>query len=181
MSLEDAVAGQFEKGIELEAYLAKYPEDYGHYVSLVNLILIDAYKQHATQIYFQTDNHPANKKDPYSFAVVYLIDGLWYNTLTPPYRLKERLVERLKFLAHLVVPVWWQRLLGRRGKCFRPKFVATPLDTPNRGRFTIFFGPEHKDPRHYRLEFLPTQFGADIQDLKIFIEQPETPTATPLA
>ncbi len=62
-------------------------------VRLVNLILVDAIKKNASDIHIE----PYEK----SFRVRYRIDGILYEVMTPPLKLKNAITSRIKIMASL--------------------------------------------------------------------------------
>ena len=73
-------------------YVAKASED-APVVKLVNLILTDAIKKNASDIHIE----PYEK----SFRVRYRIDGVLYEVMAPPRKLKNPLTSRVKIMADL--------------------------------------------------------------------------------
>lgn len=97
-------------------------------VKLVNLILTDAIKKKASDIHIE----PYEK----SFRVRYRIDGVLYETMKPPMKLRAAIISRLKIMAEMDIA---ERRL------------------PQDGRIKIKL-PGGKD-MDYRVSCLPTLFG----------------------
>ncbi|HKA16057.1 MAG TPA: ATPase, T2SS/T4P/T4SS family, partial [Myxococcota bacterium] len=99
-SLEDVMGDFDDSDIDLiqesdeidAAELAKASED-APVVKLVNLILTDAVKKTASDIHIE----PYEK----SFRVRYRIDGVLYEVMRPPMKLKNAITSRLKIMASL--------------------------------------------------------------------------------
>jgi len=100
-------------------------------VRLVNLILTDAIKKKASDIHIE----PYEK----SFRVRYRIDGVLYEVMKPPLRLKNAITSRIKILAELDIA---ERRL------------------PQDGRIKIKMGGGND--MDYRVSVLPTLFGEKI-------------------
>jgi type IV pilus assembly protein PilB len=96
-------------------------------VKLVNLILLDAIKKGASDIHIE----PYEK----SFRVRYRIDGVLYDVMQPPTRLKAAITSRIKIMSQLDIA---ERRL------------------PQDGRIKIKMGGKEMD---YRVSTLPTLFG----------------------
>ncbi len=98
----------------------------------VNQILLEAYKQRATDIHLK----PFEKE----LVIRYRIDGILYETKTPVdiYRFKDSINSRIKILAHLNIAE--KRL-------------------PQDGRFKVRVGETDLD---LRVSFLPTPFGESV-------------------
>jgi len=111
------------------AELGKAAED-APVVKLVNLILTDAIKKAASDIHIE----PYEK----SFRVRYRIDGVLYDVMQPPLRLKAAITSRLKIMAQLDIA---ERRL------------------PQDGRIKIKMGGREMD---YRVSTLPTLFGEKV-------------------
>jgi type IV pilus assembly protein PilB len=99
-------------------------------VKLVNLILTDAIKKGASDIHIE----PYEK----SFRVRYRIDGVLYEVMQPPTRLKAAITSRVKIMAQLDIA---ERRL------------------PQDGRIKIKMGGREMD---YRVSTLPTLFGEKV-------------------
>jgi type IV pilus assembly protein PilB len=117
-----------EDGINA-AELGKAAED-APVVKLVNLILTDAIKKSASDIHIE----PYEK----SFRVRYRIDGVLYDVMQPPLRLKAAITSRIKIMAQLDIA---ERRL------------------PQDGRIKIKMGGREMD---YRVSTLPTLFGEKV-------------------
>jgi type IV pilus assembly protein PilB len=126
---EDVEVIQDEDDIDL-ANLEKETED-APVVKLVNLILTDAIKKQASDIHVE----PYEK----SFRVRYRIDGVLYEIMKPPMKLKNAITSRVKIMAALDIA---ERRL------------------PQDGRIKIKL-PGGKD-MDYRVSVLPTLFGEKI-------------------
>ncbi len=111
------------------AELGKAAED-APVVKLVNLILTDAIKKAASDIHIE----PYEK----SFRVRYRIDGVLYDVMQPPLRLKAAITSRVKIMAQLDIA---ERRL------------------PQDGRIKIKMGGREMD---YRVSTLPTLFGEKV-------------------
>jgi len=98
--LEDVMANFDDSDIEMAEYeddfdLATIESDSGSapVVRLVNQILHDALAKGASDVHFE----------PYedAFRVRYRIDGVLYHVLSPPYKLRNAIVSRVKIMARL--------------------------------------------------------------------------------
>jgi type IV pilus assembly protein PilB len=100
-------------------------------VKLVNLLLLDAIKRGTSDIHFE----------PYdrSFRVRYRIDGVLYDIMNPPIKLKNALVSRLKIMSNL-------NIAERR--------------LPQDGRLKLRFGDFNE--MDFRVSILPTLFGEKV-------------------
>ncbi len=110
--------------------LAKASED-APVVKLVNLILTDAVKRNASDIHVE----PYEK----TFRVRYRIDGVLYETMKPPMKLKNAIVSRLKIMSELDIA---ERRL------------------PQDGRIKLKLGRGKE--MDFRVSVLPTLFGEKI-------------------
>ena len=99
-------------------------------VKLVNLVLTDAIKKGASDIHVE----PYEK----SFRVRYRIDGILYEVMSPPMKLRAALTSRVKIMAQLDIS---ERRL------------------PQDGRIKIKMGGKEMD---YRVSTLPTLFGEKV-------------------
>ncbi|MFI5341156.1 MAG: type IV-A pilus assembly ATPase PilB [Candidatus Methylomirabilales bacterium] len=99
-------------------------------IKLVNLILTDAIKKGASDIHIE----PYEK----TFRVRYRIDGVLYEVMQPPTRLKAAITSRVKIMAQLDIA---ERRL------------------PQDGRIKIKMGGREMD---YRVSTLPTLFGEKV-------------------
>ena len=97
-------------------------------VKLVNLILTDAVKRNASDIHIE----PYEKE----FRVRYRIDGVLYEVMKPPLKLKNAITSRIKIMASLDIA---ERRL------------------PQDGRIKLKLGRGHE--MDYRVSVLPTLFG----------------------
>jgi len=100
-------------------------------VKLANLLLIDAIKRGASDIHFETYDR--------AFRVRYRIDGLLYEIMNPPIKLKNALVSRLKIMSNL-------NIAERR--------------LPQDGRLKLRFGEGSE--MDFRVSVLPTLFGEKV-------------------
>ena len=107
--------------------LAKESED-APVVKLVNLILTDAIKKNASDIHIE----PYEKE----FRVRYRIDGVLYEVMKPPMKLKNAITSRMKIMAELDIA---ERRL------------------PQDGRIKLKLGRGKE--MDYRVSVLPTLFG----------------------
>jgi type IV pilus assembly protein PilB len=100
-------------------------------VKLVNLVLTDAIKKYASDIHVE----------PYEklFRVRYRIDGVLYEVMKPPKKLKNALTSRIKIMANLDIA---ERRL------------------PQDGRIKLKMGKDRE--MDYRVSVLPTLFGEKI-------------------
>ncbi len=117
---EDANAVDLEKSAE-EAPVVK----------LVNLILVDAMKKNASDIHIE----PYEKE----FRVRYRIDGMLYEMMRPPMKLKNALISRIKIMSALDIS---ERRL------------------PQDGRIKLKLGKGKE--MDYRVSVLPTLFGEKV-------------------
>ncbi|MBI4764152.1 MAG: type IV-A pilus assembly ATPase PilB [Deltaproteobacteria bacterium] len=100
-------------------------------VKLANLLLIDAIKRGASDIHFEAYDR--------AFRVRYRIDGVLYEIMNPPVKLKNALVSRLKIMSNL-------NIAERR--------------LPQDGRLKLRFG-ENRD-MDFRVSVLPTLYGEKV-------------------
>ena len=100
-------------------------------VRLVNLVLINGIKKGASDIHIE----PYEKK----FRVRYRIDGMLYEEMTPPLRLKNALVSRIKIMSQLDIA---ERRL------------------PQDGRIKLKLGKGRE--MDFRVSILPTMFGEKV-------------------
>jgi type IV pilus assembly protein PilB len=136
--LDDVMAGFDDAGIDFVAgedeedarKMAKEAED-APVVKLVNLILTDAIKKNASDIHIE----PYEK----SFRVRYRIDGLLYEVMKPPLKLKNALTSRLKIMSELDIA---ERRL------------------PQDGRIKLKLGKGRE--MDFRVSVLPTLFGEKV-------------------
>ena len=137
-SLDDVMADFDDEDLEVVAGaddvdindLEKSAED-APVVKLVNLILTDAIKKLASDIHIE----PYEK----SFRVRYRIDGVLYEVMKPPRKLKNPLTSRVKIMADLDIA---ERRL------------------PQDGRIKLKIGRNNE--MDYRVSVLPTLFGEKI-------------------
>ncbi|MEW6188392.1 MAG: type IV-A pilus assembly ATPase PilB [Thermodesulfobacteriota bacterium] len=100
-------------------------------VKLANLLLIDAIKRGASDIHFEAYER--------AFRVRYRIDGVLYEIMNPPMKLKNALISRLKIMSNL-------NIAERR--------------LPQDGRLKLRFG-ENRD-MDFRVSVLPTLYGEKV-------------------
>ena len=100
-------------------------------VKLANLLLIDAIKRGASDIHFEAYDR--------SFRVRYRIDGVLYEIMNPPVKLKNALVSRLKIMSNL-------NIAERR--------------LPQDGRLKLRFGENRE--MDFRVSVLPTLYGEKV-------------------
>ena len=124
--LELVEDGAFDDVNELERASEDAPV-----VKLVNLILTDAIKKKASDIHIEPYEH--------SFRVRYRIDGVLYEVMKPPRKLKNAITSRLKIMASLDIA---ERRL------------------PQDGRIKIKMGRGQE--MDYRVNCLPTLFGEKV-------------------
>ena len=131
-SLEDFDDLELVEDGDLEdvADLAKATED-APVVKLCNLILTDAIKKKASDIHIEPYEH--------TFRVRYRIDGVLYEVMKPPRKLKNAITSRLKIMASLDIA---ERRL------------------PQDGRIKIKLGRGQE--MDYRVNVLPTLFGEKV-------------------
>ncbi len=129
LDMEDLEVVGEEEQVDISS-LERATED-APVVKLVNLILTDAIKKKASDIHVE----------PYerSFRVRYRIDGVLYEVMKPPIKLKNAIISRLKIMAELDIA---ERRL------------------PQDGRIKIKLGGG-KD-MDYRVSVLPTLFGEKV-------------------
>jgi type IV pilus assembly protein PilB len=119
-----------DSGLEDVGELEKASED-APVVKLVNLILTDAIKKKASDIHIEPYEHV--------FRVRYRIDGVLYEVMKPPRKLKNAITSRLKIMADLDIA---ERRL------------------PQDGRIKIKMGRGQE--MDYRVNCLPTLFGEKV-------------------
>jgi type IV pilus assembly protein PilB len=100
-------------------------------VKLTNLILMDAIKRGASDIHFETYDK--------AFRVRYRIDGMLYEVMHPPIKLKNAIISRLKIMSNL-------NIAERR--------------LPQDGRLKLRFGQGRE--MDFRVSSLPTLFGEKV-------------------
>ena len=100
-------------------------------VKLTNLILMDAIKRGASDIHFETYDK--------AFRVRYRIDGVLYEVMNPPIKLKNAIISRLKIMSNL-------NIAERR--------------LPQDGRLKLRFGQGRE--MDFRVSSLPTLFGEKV-------------------
>jgi type IV pilus assembly protein PilB len=100
-------------------------------VKLTNLILMDAIKRGASDIHFETYDK--------AFRVRYRIDGMLYEVMNPPIKLKNAIISRLKIMSNL-------NIAERR--------------LPQDGRLKLRFGQGRE--MDFRVSSLPTLFGEKV-------------------
>jgi len=136
--LEDVMAGFDDEGIdvvsdedEFNATEAGKEAEDAPVVKLVNLILTDAIKRAASDIHVE----PYEK----SFRVRYRIDGLLYEVMKPPLKLKNAITSRIKIMSQLDIA---ERRL------------------PQDGRIKLKLGKGRE--MDFRVSVLPTLFGEKV-------------------
>jgi len=137
-SLEDVIGDFEDDGFEVVSddddvdvsELARESED-APVVKLVNLILTDAIKKDASDIHIE----PYEK----SFRVRYRIDGVLYEVMKPPLKLKNAITSRLKIMSELDIA---ERRL------------------PQDGRIKLKMGRGKE--MDYRVSVMPTLFGEKV-------------------
>jgi type IV pilus assembly protein PilB len=137
-NLEEVMEGFDDSDIDLiqgeadvdAAELAKASED-APVVKLVNLVLTDAVKKNASDIHVE----PYEK----SFRVRYRIDGVLYEVMKPPMKLKAAITSRLKIMSELDIA---ERRL------------------PQDGRIKLKMGRGKE--MDFRVSVLPTLFGEKV-------------------
>jgi type IV pilus assembly protein PilB len=118
-----------EEDLDLEALEAESEE--APVVRLVNIIMTDAIKKGASDIHIE----PYEKE----FRVRYRVDGILYEMMRPPLRLKEAITSRLKIMSKLDIAekrlpqdgasrsrrVWlgWSRIWTSECPCCRPSLA----------------------------------------------------------
>jgi type IV pilus assembly protein PilB len=98
---------------------------------LTNLLLLDAIKRGASDIHFEAYDR--------SFRVRYRIDGVLYEIMNPPVKLKNALISRIKIMSNL-------NIAERR--------------LPQDGRVKLRFGEGRE--MDFRVSSLPTLFGEKV-------------------
>ncbi len=136
-SLEDVMSEFDEEGVdvvdsaeELDLTELESAAEQAPVVKLVNLILVDAIKKMASDIHIE----PYEK----SFRVRYRIDGVLYEVMKPPMKLKNALISRLKIMSRLDIA---ERRLPQDGR----------IKLKTKGREMDF-----------RVSVLPTLFGEKV-------------------
>ncbi len=137
-SLEEALGSMDDIDIELSGDeeevnlgdLEKASEE-APVIKLVNLILTDAIKKHASDIHIE----PYEK----SFRCRYRIDGLLYEVLKPPMKMKNAITSRIKIMSGMDIA---ERRL------------------PQDGRIKIKLGKDKE--MDYRVSVVPTLFGEKV-------------------
>ena len=119
-----------ENSLEDVGELERASED-APVVKLVNLILTDAIKKKASDIHIEPYEH--------AFRVRYRIDGVLYEVMKPPRKLKNAITSRLKIMATMDIA---ERRL------------------PQDGRIKIKMGRNQE--MDYRVNCLPTLFGEKV-------------------
>lgn len=131
-NMDDFTDLEFVENSDLEDIneLEKASED-APVVKLVNFILTDAIKKKASDIHIEPYEH--------TFRVRYRIDGVLYEVMKPPRKLKNAITSRLKIMAALDIA---ERRL------------------PQDGRIKIKMGRNQE--MDYRVNCLPTLFGEKV-------------------
>jgi type IV pilus assembly protein PilB len=120
-----------EQGAEEDVVDLERSSEEAPVVRLVNLILVDAIKKNASDIHVE----PYEK----SFRVRYRVDGVLYEVMNPPLKLRNAITSRLKIMAQLDIA---ERRL------------------PQDGRIKIKLGGGRE--MDFRVSVLPTLFGEKI-------------------
>lgn len=152
VAIRDAIDRYYKKDIDYKKIVAEFKEDEvevedqeeeediislerssedAPVVRLVNMLLIDAIRRNASDIHIE----PYEK----SFRVRYRIDGVLYEIMNPPLKLKNAITSRIKIMASL-------NIAERR--------------LPQDGRIKIKLG-EGKE-MDFRVSVLPTLFGEKV-------------------
>src|SRR3954465_324069 len=138
-SLEEIV-GQVEEDVEVAKEEVESIEDAAKaaddapVVKLVNLILLDAIKKHASDIHVE----PYEK----DFRVRFRIDGVLYDVMKPPMKMRDALLSRLKIMSKLDIS---EKRLPQDGR------IKIKVKIDNRSRELDF-----------RVSTLPTLFGEKV-------------------
>src|SRR5450432_3563925 len=138
--------GHDEEGeniVDMEKSAAEAPV-----VKLVNLILLDAIKKGASDIHVE----PYEK----DFRVRYRVDGVLYEVMKPPMKLKSAIISRLKIMAELGKGREMDFRVSVCPTLFGEKVVLRLLDKSN-------------------LQLDMTKLGFDIEPLKLFKEAIDRP------
>jgi type IV pilus assembly protein PilB len=137
-ALADVMEGFRDEGIEyvageeeIEAGALESIAEEAPVVKLVNLILVDAIKKNASDIHIE----PYEK----SFRVRYRIDGVLYEVMKPPMKLRNAIISRVKIMSKLDIA---ERRL------------------PQDGRIKLKRG--HGQEMDFRVSVLPTLFGEKV-------------------
>jgi type IV pilus assembly protein PilB len=141
-TISDTISGVLEDIKNLEVDVIKPEEDQDELnlelaaaeapvVKLTNLILLDAIKRGASDIHFEAYDK--------AFRVRYRIDGMLYEVMNPPLKLKNAIVSRLKIMSNL-------NIAERR--------------LPQDGRLKLRFGQGRE--MDFRVSSLPTLFGEKV-------------------
>ncbi len=130
--IDDLEVLEDEEDMDLDA-LEESAED-APVVRLVNIILTDAIKRSASDIHIE----PYEKE----YRVRYRIDGILYEMMNPPLKLKEAITSRLKIMAKLDI-------------------AEKRLPQDGRIKIKTKIGGKAKD-LDYRVSVLPTLFGEKI-------------------
>jgi len=136
--MDDVLAGFDDEGVDVVMEnddvdvgdLTKSAED-APVVKLCNLVLMDAAKKRASDIHIE----PYEK----SFRIRFRIDGVLYEVMKPPVKLKNAIVSRLKIMSKLDIA---ERRL------------------PQDGRIKLKMG--NNQEMDYRVSILPTLFGEKV-------------------
>jgi type IV pilus assembly protein PilB len=129
LSEEDISILQEQDGIDIEELERESKE--AAVVRLVNLVLVDAIRKGASDIHVEPYEH--------QFRIRYRIDGVLYEIMKPPIRLRNAIVSRIKILSELDIA---ERRL------------------PQDGRIKLVLGK--KKEVDFRVSVLPTLFGEKV-------------------
>jgi len=129
LSEEDISILQEQDGIDIEELERESKEE--AVVRLVNLVLVDAIRRGASDIHVEPYEH--------QFRIRYRIDGVLYEIMKPPIRLRNAIVSRIKILSELDIA---ERRL------------------PQDGRIKLVLGK--KKEVDFRVSVLPTLFGEKV-------------------
>src|SRR5712691_7586403 len=138
-SIEEMTAGADDVEVleDLEEISAESPEKQGAeapVIKLVNVVLMSAIQKGASDIHIE----PYEKE----FRVRYRIDGILYNIMSPPMKMRDAITSRIKIMAKLDIAE--KRL-------------------PQDGRIKIRFADNaHSKDIDFRVSVLPTLFGEKI-------------------
>jgi type IV pilus assembly protein PilB len=130
-SIEEVKMELLEEAEEVDVKELQEASEEAPVVKLVNLVLTDAIKRRASDIHIE----------PYEkiFRVRYRIDGVLYDIMKPPLKLKNAIISRVKIMAKLDIA---ERRL------------------PQDGRIKLKFGKEQE--MDFRVSVLPTLFGEKV-------------------
>jgi type IV pilus assembly protein PilB len=130
-NLEDLDIELADEGEEVNLSELEKASEEAPVIKLVNLILTDAIKKHASDIHIE----PYEK----AFRVRYRIDGMLYEVLKPPMKMKNPIVSRVKIMSGMDIA---ERRL------------------PQDGRIKIKYSKDKE--MDYRVSVIPTLFGEKV-------------------